>query len=466
MKLSKPLGWHQKRWQVFDSMEKQVTGFWQKYPGGWCVVLLMISCAACSTSQPFTKSSDSGIRKVWKELNLDTRYHAGLSIYDIKKGESIFGYRDDNYFTPASTIKILTMYASLELLGEHLVAAYYTTKGDSLFIWGGGDPGTNYPNVDSSGALIDFISNADKQVFFSSDHFRTARFGKGWAWDDFPFTYQVERHTYPIYGNELWIRRTGKELIVKPAYLRPFISLTPKDESRLQRKESGESFEYKYNPAIGEEVVHAPIAFLKNDIARIWSEATGKSIGMLDLPFELKADSVHGSSRDTLLRIMMQESDNFIAEQLLLACSMRKLGFMNETSIIDEVRHTSLSDVDDYIQWVDGSGLSRYNLVTPRSIVAVLRKIYDRKGMPYVKEIFPAGGKSGTLKQWYASPSGEPYVFAKTGSLRNQHCLSGYLVTRRGRILVFSFMHNQFVEETAAIRSNMDKLFRYLYDKY
>lgn len=432
----------------------------------WVTILFIIVLASCTTSQPFLKSSGAAVRKTWKELDIDTRYHAGLSIYDLDAGKPIFGYRDDNYFTPASNVKILTMYASLQLLSDQLAAAYYRESGDSLIIWGGGDPGTNYPNVDSNGALVDFISNTDKSVYFSSSHFRTTRFGKGWAWDDFPFAYQVERHAYPIYGNELWIRRNGTELIAKPGYLKSFVALRSSEKSKLMRKEAGESFDYSYNPSIQEEVVHVPIAFLKNDIARSWSEATGKSISMTDRSFMPKSSLVMGSSRDTLLKIMMQESDNFIAEQLLLACSMTRLGYMDESAIIDDVRHTFLAQVDDYMQWVDGSGLSRYNLLTPRSIVEVLRKIHELKGLPYIQAIFPAGGKSGTLKNYYASPTGVPYVFAKTGSLRNQHCLSGYLVTRRGHTLAFSFMHNQFVGETATIRQKMDKLFTYLYDKY
>jgi D-alanyl-D-alanine carboxypeptidase/D-alanyl-D-alanine-endopeptidase (penicillin-binding protein 4) len=214
------------------------------------------------------------------------------------------------------------------------------------------------------------------------------------------------------------------------------------------------------------EITHVPIAFLKNDIARSWSEATGKHIAMTEQPLEANTKFITGSSRDTLLKIMMQESDNFIAEQLLLACSMAKFGYMDEEAIIDDVRHTLLVAVDDYIQWVDGSGLSRYNLVTPASLVDVLQKIYALKGLPYIRAMFPAGGQSGTIKDWYGADRGEPFVFAKSGTLRNQHCLSGYLVTKRGHVLIFSFMHNQFVEAPAMIRSSMENLFDFLYDKY
>lgn len=429
-------------------------------------IALVLGLSSCKTATYFDAGSATGIKKEWAKLHLDNRYHVGLSIYDVKAGKSIFGFRDDNYFTPASNVKILTMYAALHLLDEHLVAAYYKESGDSLIIWGGGDPGTNYPDVDSAGALVRFIANTNKQVFFSNDHFKTTRYGKGWAWDDYNYGFQAERHAYPIYGNHLWIRREGTSLFTKPAYLRPFISLQSDTVSRLVRKEGGESFLFHYNQQEETEIAHIPIAFLKTDIAQAWTEATGKYISMSAHPFKDKSHIVSGSPRDTLLRIMMQESDNFIAEQLLLACSMAKLGYMDETAIIDEIRHTLLSQVDDYFQWVDGSGLSRYNLMTPRSIVDVLRNMYLLKGFPYLKAIFPAGGKSGNIKAWYGSDRGEPFVFAKSGTLRNQHCLSGYLVTRKGNVLIFSFMHNQFMEEPDMIRSAMEKLFDYLYDKY
>src|SRR5690606_39863376 len=78
-----------------------------------------------------------------------------------------------------------------------------------------------------------------------------------------------------------------------------------------------------------------------------------------------------------LYKVMMQDSDNFIAEQLLLSCA----GVLSDTLApeiaIDYMKANFLSDLPDEPIWIDGSGLSRYNLFTPRSIVMLWDKILE-----------------------------------------------------------------------------------------
>ena len=77
---------------------------------------------------------------------------------------------------------------------------------------------------------------------------------------------------------------------------------------------------------------------------------------------------------------------------------------------------------------------------------------------------FPVGGKSGTLKKWYGNE--KPYVFAKSGSLSNNYNLSGYLVTKKGTVLIFSYMNNHFKESSSEIKKVMEKTLFEIYNKY
>jgi D-alanyl-D-alanine carboxypeptidase/D-alanyl-D-alanine-endopeptidase (penicillin-binding protein 4) len=97
----------------------------------------------------------------------------------------------------------------------------------------------------------------------------------------------------------------------------------------------------------------------------------------------------------------------------------------------------------------------------------MLEKINQLLPQEQLFHIFPAGGVSGTIKRWYAPEKGQqPYVYAKTGTLSNQHALSGYLVTKSGKMLIFSFMHNNFTGSINTIRQEMQDIFVFIRDNF
>ena len=165
---------------------------------------------------------------------------------------------------------------------------------------------------------------------------------------------------------------------------------------------------------------------------------------------------------------MLHVSDNMFAEQVMLMCASHldtnNLGFESKQSI-DYVKKQLLMDLPDEPIWEDGSGLSRYNLFTPRSIIKLLQKIYDK--VPDQQRLFgmmAVGGKAGTIKNQYKSK--EPFVFAKTGSLSNVYCLSGYLKTKKGKILLFSMMNNNYIVKTAESRREVERILTEIHEKY
>jgi D-alanyl-D-alanine carboxypeptidase/D-alanyl-D-alanine-endopeptidase (penicillin-binding protein 4) len=163
---------------------------------------------------------------------------------------------------------------------------------------------------------------------------------------------------------------------------------------------------------------------------------------------------------------MMQESDNFLAEQLLLVCASTRWDTLSSEKTIAYAKEQFLQDIPHKPIWQDGSGLSRYNLFTPASMVRLLEKLYMEVPAKRLFTIFAAGGQSGTLKNWYKSDSPQPYIYAKTGTLANTHCLSGYLITKRNKVLVFSFMHNNIVRPINEVRREMEKVLKQIHDQY
>ena len=439
---------------------------------GFILVLLFIqlflnlnSAIGQSTSGVKTEG-DPAMMKALKEYTETLSCNYGLSIYDVQKGQWLARCRDEDYFIPASNTKILTLYAALHTLNPFLDAAYTLVKGDTLWVWGMADPGTLYPNVDSATALLNLIHYSDKTVVFSNQLFQTSRFGKGWAWDDHPRSFQCERNAYPIYGNRIWIDRYEDSVSITPKYFSTVLTIKKDTISKVDRSEWGDQYLYSYKPSVNEDHRTIPITFFKNDLNFIWSEVTGKRISFKDAPLDPKATPIAGSSRDTMLKIMMQESDNFVAEELVLASSFRVAGVMNEAVFIDKMVKGPMRFMLDTIQWLDGSGLSRYNLMTPNVMVRVLNKIYEEQGMNFVKTTFSAGGENGSLLKWNLLKGNKPFVYAKSGTMKNVLNLSGYLITKKGKILVFSWMNNQCMDKSNDIKTAMEKFLSFLYEEY
>jgi D-alanyl-D-alanine carboxypeptidase/D-alanyl-D-alanine-endopeptidase (penicillin-binding protein 4) len=197
---------------------------------------------------------------------------------------------------------------------------------------------------------------------------------------------------------------------------------------------------------------------------QLLSDTLKKEIKLIHIPLEIDLQTVYSIPTDSLYTRMMQVSDNMMAEQLmLLYATANKLPLNTEKAIAHAIEH-HMSDLPDRPIWKDGSGLSRYNLFTPRSIVALLQKIYKKVPREKLFKILPNGGKTGTLSNLFKQDS--PFIFAKTGSLSNNYNLSGFLVTKKGKTLVFSFMNNNFTRPTGEVRKEVERILTGLHNKF
>ena len=103
------------------------------------------------------------------------------------------------------------------------------------------------------------------------------------------------------------------------------------------------------------------------------------------------------------------------------------------------------ADANTKLVWRDGSGLSRYNMFKPNEILDVLKSI----DFSLAEELFAQGQTSGTIEDWYT-----PNVYAKTGTLSNNHSLAGYIKTDSGKTLIFVMMANHYTAPIATIRES------------
>jgi serine-type D-Ala-D-Ala carboxypeptidase/endopeptidase (penicillin-binding protein 4) len=157
---------------------------------------------------------------------------------------------------------------------------------------------------------------------------------------------------------------------------------------------------------------------------------------------------------------MLQESDNFLAEQLLLMAGEYQTGELNTERAIDYIQKTFLWDLPDQPNWMDGSGLSRNNLVTPRAMIQLMVKLEQLIPREELKSFLAVGGVNGTLKNTYKGSS--PYIFAKTGTLSNNHSLVGIIKTDSGKHFAFAFMNNNYLQKASEVRREMEKVMVYV----
>jgi serine-type D-Ala-D-Ala carboxypeptidase/endopeptidase (penicillin-binding protein 4) len=394
--------------------------------------------------------------------------HIGISVFDPSSGKFLYDHEGDKYFVPASNVKIATCYAAMTYLGDSIPGILYRQEPDRLIITPTGDPAFLHPAFHEQ-KVFAWLTAAQTPIYLNMDSWEDEPWGNGWSWNDFEAPYMAERTAMPIYGNVLRMDSTVNELRVVPAYFADIHRSGTVDTGYLtsvQRKLASNTFTVTGGGTRNQVIERSfytdngrIIYALLSDTLQKPVHPLGTSINQTESP-----DTIFSQATDSVLRPMMHESDNFIAEQTLLMVSRILLGEMNDSRVIDTLLKTDLKGLPQRPRWADGSGLSRYNLFTPRDFVWLLQQMQRRFGMQRIRNIFPTGNE-GTLSGYYKSDSG--YLYAKTGTLSGVVALSGYIYTRKNRLLIFSILVNNHQASSATlVRRSMESFLQLLRSRY
>jgi D-alanyl-D-alanine carboxypeptidase/D-alanyl-D-alanine-endopeptidase (penicillin-binding protein 4) len=163
---------------------------------------------------------------------------------------------------------------------------------------------------------------------------------------------------------------------------------------------------------------------------------------------------VYSQPVDSVLKPMMHRSDNFFAEQMLMMVGQQLTGEMNDAKATDTLLKTIYADLPQKPRWADGSGLSRYNLFSPDDFVMILDKMRNDFGMDRIRNIFATGGE-GTISSYYKSDSS--FIYGKTGTLSGVVAFSGFLYTKKGKLLIFSTLVNNHNRSATEVRRTIEK---------
>lgn len=394
-----------------------------------------------------------------QHLNSDfySTQFTGFYLYDPITNEELYNYNGNKFFIPASNTKIFTLYTAMKMLNDSIPAFKYQLINDELHVQGTGDPTFLHPKYKNTRA-VDFLKNNGSKLIFHWNNFDEESFLPGWTWDDFRKDYAPERSQFPIHENLVSISKNGNSIKTFPTYFEELTEIREMPEPR--------SF-YDNKFYISNKKRSAKVPFIVNEtvIEKSLSQILGKPVDMVKSPMAREAKVFYSQKSDDVYREMMENSDNFLAEHLLILASSTLPGKLSAAEIIAYAKQNLLKELKQQPEWFDGSGLSRYNLFTPQSFSQVLEKMYNEFPEERLFSIFPIGGKTGTIKNRYRDTM-QPYIYAKTGTLSNNVTLSGYLKTKSGRTLIFSLMNNNSVKNLSWIRNENEKLLRIVRDHY
>jgi D-alanyl-D-alanine carboxypeptidase/D-alanyl-D-alanine-endopeptidase (penicillin-binding protein 4) len=469
--------------------------------GNWLGSLLLLALiSSCSVSKQVNKYAKTILLN---DTAISTG-HIGISIFDATTGKYWYNYNADKYFIPASNTKLFTLYAGMKYLGDSLTGLSYQNFSDTAInVSGTGDPTFMHPDFKNQPTL-DFLKAQHKAICISGNYTDSA-LGYGWAWDDYNDDYMVERNALPIYGNVVSISIEGykKDEIynyepnwkIIPPYFQNWltkshllntksstpIEITKTDSSKapivtsrftIARDRTSNDLTFQAAKQVFKNQtipiytngIKTAVTILKNDLALNIREGRLSDNSLYPgTPANLRWHKIKSQPSDSLFKPMMHRSDNFFAEQTLLMVSNERIDKISTRQIIETLLNEDLKDVPQRPKWVDGSGLSRYNLFTPRSFVYILNKMKTEFGLERIKNILPTGG-SGTLSSYYKKDSG--YIYAKTGTLSNNCALSGYLITKKGKVLIFSVLANNYITSAGPVRKAVEEFLLAIRENY
>jgi serine-type D-Ala-D-Ala carboxypeptidase/endopeptidase (penicillin-binding protein 4) len=347
------------------------------------------------------------------------------------------------------------------LLKDSIPAFRYVENGNQITVWGTGYPGWKYEKLPQ--LEIDLFLSKFDTINFSDHNWRDDSFGYGWQWDDYFYSYSAEKSPFPIYGNIVTFTNQKRVPRSNIPFFSSVATRSDKNPKGVERDRYQNSFYVNPN-TYTESKSEIPFITSPEIFAVLVGEKMKKTVNVVKDSIPIVHKVFDGGRIQPLWKEMLQESDNFIAEQLLLMMSDKLFMELNSERAIEYVQKTYMWDFPDQPKWVDGSGLSRHNLITPRTMVALLLKIEEELPRQQLMQLLPQGGVSGTLKNNYKARS--PYIFAKTGTVANNHALVGYLKSDSGKTYTFAFMNNNYLNKAPEVRREMEKVMLYIKENF
>jgi PBP4 family serine-type D-alanyl-D-alanine carboxypeptidase len=471
------------------------------------LVIQFFACAPAGKLKPGGKEFKSLRARIEQILADSALAHssAGVKIASLRSGEVFYERNSKLLFHPASNQKLLTSATALGILGPAFefstrVACDSGAVKDSvldgnLFFIGGGNP--DLTSIELFGLAQQLkqtgIREVNGDLICDDFYFDDVRWGSGWAWDDDPAAYSPRLTALTLNKNVVTVTVTPGDSVGELAkvFVEPptdFVQVVNTsatvqygwqvDSLRLPPLIIDRRWQQNQNiiivdgaigmdqqPRHDEINVLSPELYAGTIFRDMLSYAGIKLNGRVTRGLAPPAGRTLAEHRQPMMPALInlnKISDNLTAELILKTIGAEKFGRRgNAENGLRAIRlFLSSGGIDTTaMSLADGSGLSRYNLITPAAIVDLLTAMWNNfKLRNEFIATLPIAGVDGTLENRMRGTPAEGIVHAKTGSLSGVSALSGYAVTLDGEELAFSIMMQPFVVPTRAIREAQDKI--------
>ena len=404
-----------------------------------CVALLFSGCGISVLkpkpvqTQPPTIAADP-IEKLQTDIDtvlqetLFTTASIGIKIVAVETGEVIYEKNPHKLHHPASTTKLFTAATALARLGSDYqfeTTVYVDANADiqvpgNIYLKGRADPVLQpHHIVKLADILLETgVKSIQGDIVVDTTYLDTVREGPGWMWDD-----------RPLRISALSIRQ-----------------IEPEPGTRSRALACG--------------------YLLKNELMEKGIEVTGDVVpGTVPLDARRVAKHLSPPLAD-IIKLMNKPSDNWIAELLFKAIGAEVMGepgtWQKGRDAVTEFLSETVGELPAH-RFVDGSGLSRYNLLNVELLTQLLVYMYRNfELMPEYLASLPVAGIDGTLRNRMQSVSAEKMLRAKTGTLSGVSALAGYAVTTDDEVFAFGILISHYVGSATPARDIQDQIGNYL----
>jgi len=414
----------------------------------------------------------------------------GVYVKSISTGRVLFEYNQNKNFIPASNNKVISSFAALSLLGKNyrFKTEFYTggelNKGTlfgGLYIKAYGDPSI------TTNDLIKIVRELKQKgikrikgdIYLDDTYFDNVSYGKGWKSEWIGDYYCPPIDAFALNYNTIDVtitpRKRGETPIVKitpDTYILNVnnTAMSSKYKSKLIVKQDStgkglfikgkmnvKSSPQTYTISVMRPVTYFGLVF-RNLLVAEGIDFEGQIIRKQTPPW---ATVFHTHSSEPLHEIINdfnKESINIIGEALVKTLGAKYVGtpgsWDNGSYVIS--KFIKDSGIGTNISLADGSGLSRYNRVSPKVLANVLYNAYVKSDFSYeYLSSFPIAGVDGTLKKRFRRSKLKGRVAAKTGYLNGVRALSGYVFAKDGNIIVFSVISNGLGWKAKAFQNDL-----------